>query len=215
MNYKNIYLNLCNRGKTTRKLNYSESHHILPRCMGGDDSEDNLTVLTAKEHYLAHLLLTKIYDNPSLMYAFGMMQTTTKKQKRRYTSSQYQKMKQSFSEAMKTKNPMFNEETRKKVSETRREKFRNGSLSPTVFSESVRSAISKRMTERNPMTLNPSKNRTAQPIRIHFEDGHTEDYSYAKEYCLKSGVPYSTIKLLMRAENSKCAKHGIKRIERL
>lgn len=215
MNYKNIYLNLCNRGKTTRKLNYSESHHILPRCMGGDDSENNLTVLTAKEHYLAHLLLTKIYDNSSLMYAFGMMQTSTKKTKRRYTSGQYQKMKHSYSTVMKTNNPMFNEETRKKMSETRREKFRNGSLMPTVFSDSVRKEISKRMTERNPMTLNPSKNRTAQPIRIHFEDGHTEDYSYAKEYCLKSGVPYSTIKPLMRAENSKCKKHGIKRIERL
>ena len=159
MNYKNIYLNLCNRGKTTRKLNYSESHHILPRCMGGDDSENNLTVLTAKEHYLAHLLLTKIYDNSSLMYAFGMMQTSTKKMKRRYTSGQYQKMKHSYSTVMKTNNPMFNEETRKKMSETRREKFRNGILMPTVFSDSVRKEISKRMTGNgNPMRKFPEKN---------------------------------------------------------
>ena len=69
MNYKNIYLNLCNRGKYNRNLDYSESHHIIPKCVGGDDSEINLTILTAKEHYIAHLLLTKIYKDVSLMYA--------------------------------------------------------------------------------------------------------------------------------------------------
>lgn len=38
---------------------YTEKHHIIPRCMRGDDSVENLVVLTAREHYIAHLLLTK------------------------------------------------------------------------------------------------------------------------------------------------------------
>lgn len=39
---------------------YTEKHHIIPRSMGGKDTKENLVVLTAREHYIAHLLLTKI-----------------------------------------------------------------------------------------------------------------------------------------------------------
>ena len=39
------------------KESYKERHHILPKCMGGDDSEENLIDLTAEEHCLAHKYL--------------------------------------------------------------------------------------------------------------------------------------------------------------
>lgn len=215
MNYKNIYLKLCERGKSVRTLEYSESHHIIPRCMGGDDSDNNLTTLTAKEHYIAHLLLTKIYDEVSLLYAFGMMKNNTNKNKRCYTSSQYDKMKQSYSKAMKQNNPMFNEVTRRKLSSTRKEMFRNGTLTPTVFSDEVKRQISQRMMgDNNPIRKDPSRNRTAQPIRVHFLDGKIEEYSYAKEYCLKSGLSYATMKHMLK-NNVGCKKHNILRIERI
>ena len=38
---------------------YTEKHHIVPKSMGGLDTKENLVVLTAREHYIAHLLLTK------------------------------------------------------------------------------------------------------------------------------------------------------------
>lgn len=34
-----------------------EVHHILPRCMNGDDSQSNLIRLTEREHFICHLLL--------------------------------------------------------------------------------------------------------------------------------------------------------------
>jgi len=40
---------------------YSESHHILPRALGGDNSQTNLVKLSAREHFIAHLLLAKTY----------------------------------------------------------------------------------------------------------------------------------------------------------
>lgn len=40
---------------------YYETHHAVPKCLGGDDSKDNLVRLTAAEHYIAHLLLMKMY----------------------------------------------------------------------------------------------------------------------------------------------------------
>lgn len=38
---------------------YTERHHILPRCFGGTNEKINLVRLTAREHLIAHLLLTK------------------------------------------------------------------------------------------------------------------------------------------------------------
>lgn len=39
---------------------YYESHHIIPRALGGSDEGNNLVLLTAYEHYLCHWLLTKM-----------------------------------------------------------------------------------------------------------------------------------------------------------
>ena len=48
------------------------SHHIIPRCIGGKDSPDNLVNLTFREHFVAHLLLAKIYGG-KLWHAVKMM----------------------------------------------------------------------------------------------------------------------------------------------
>lgn len=74
MDYKKIYNNLIERAKQ-REINfYVEKHHIIPRCLGGKDIDENLVSLTPEEHYLAHQLLVKIYpENKSLIYAANMM----------------------------------------------------------------------------------------------------------------------------------------------
>lgn len=40
---------------------YVERHHVLPKSLGGSDDSSNLVALTAKEHFVAHMLLAKIY----------------------------------------------------------------------------------------------------------------------------------------------------------
>jgi hypothetical protein len=52
---------------------YVEVHHILPRSMGGADTEDNLVRLTAREHFLAHWLLYRIYKTPAMARSFKLM----------------------------------------------------------------------------------------------------------------------------------------------
>jgi hypothetical protein len=39
---------------------YTEKHHVIPRSLGGNNSNTNIAILTAKEHFLCHLLLTKM-----------------------------------------------------------------------------------------------------------------------------------------------------------
>jgi hypothetical protein len=74
MDYKKIYRDLIGKGKNRILEGYSEKHHIIPRCMGGNDDPKNLVSLTPEEHYVAHQLLVKIYpDNPSIVRAAQMM----------------------------------------------------------------------------------------------------------------------------------------------
>lgn len=65
MDYKSHYDKLIDRAKC-RELDektYVESHHIIPKAIGGVDDKCNLVDLLPEEHLLAHLLLTKIYPN--------------------------------------------------------------------------------------------------------------------------------------------------------
>jgi hypothetical protein len=39
---------------------YCEKHHIIPKSLGGDNSKDNLVELTYREHFIRHMLLTKM-----------------------------------------------------------------------------------------------------------------------------------------------------------
>lgn len=70
--YTKLYLTLCRRGlsrASTRKvanniLGYSEKHHILPKCfgLGGVNDSLNFVYLSAREHFIVHRLLTKMFS---------------------------------------------------------------------------------------------------------------------------------------------------------
>lgn len=52
----------------------TETHHILPRCLGGSDDKTNLIELRVKDHSIAHLLLSEAYpDNVDLSTAAYLM----------------------------------------------------------------------------------------------------------------------------------------------
>jgi hypothetical protein len=76
MTYTKHYTNLINRAKERTLEGYKESHHIIPKCLGGTDERDNLVDLTAREHFIAHLLLWKIHpESYGLIKAISMMCT--------------------------------------------------------------------------------------------------------------------------------------------
>lgn len=112
MNHKKIYDNLIQKAKERNyyskkykiglvKTNlYLETHHIIPKCLGGDDSENNLVVLTLKEHFIAHLLLCKLYPNsPQIANAFCIMLNKTPDK----NAKSYSKYKQIYIEYLKTR----------------------------------------------------------------------------------------------------------------
>lgn len=74
MNYTCHYDKLISRARTRNLTGYVEVHHIIPTCMLGSNSPENLVKLTPEEHYFAHLLLVKMYpSHPQLICALGKM----------------------------------------------------------------------------------------------------------------------------------------------
>lgn len=75
MTYNEFIQNILNtRGRHGIENEYYERHHILARCCGGTDEENNLIDLFAEEHYIAHKLLAE--ENPNtigLQQAFACM----------------------------------------------------------------------------------------------------------------------------------------------
>lgn len=74
MDYQKHYDLLIDRAKGRIIEGYTEKHHIVPRCVGGTDDANNIVTLTAREHFIAHVLLIRIYpDNRNLIHAAVMM----------------------------------------------------------------------------------------------------------------------------------------------
>ena len=73
MTYQKIYDSLIARARARKLEGYCEKHHIIPRCMGGDNSKHNLVKLTGREHYIVHRLLLKIHKKRRLAIPVIMM----------------------------------------------------------------------------------------------------------------------------------------------
>ena len=82
-------------------LGYKELHHIIPRCMGGKDEESNLVYLTAKEHFICHLILPKMVadQNVKTKLAFALWRMTYNRScfNHTITATQYAKARSLFS----------------------------------------------------------------------------------------------------------------------
>ena len=75
MNYLRIYNKLITRAQNTTDT-CVERHHIVPRCMGGNNKKSNIVKLSPEEHFFAHILLVKIYpETHGLILAVNRMCT--------------------------------------------------------------------------------------------------------------------------------------------
>lgn len=105
MDYQKIYNQIIERAKTRQLEGYKEKHHILPKCIGGLDVKENLVELTAREHFLCHKLLCKIYPNEyKLWYALWLMVIGKQKNKLnifKINNRDYERLKKEFIDKIK------------------------------------------------------------------------------------------------------------------
>lgn len=59
--YRKWYFKIIDNANLRKIQNgYTEKHHIIPKCLNGSNDKDNIANLTAREHFICHLLLTKM-----------------------------------------------------------------------------------------------------------------------------------------------------------
>jgi hypothetical protein len=101
--YEKWYNQITSRGQTRVTDQRTESHHIIPKCLGGSNDSDNLTNVTLREHFICHWLLTKIHQGKhrhQMLKALWMMRAENQNQTRynsKITSRVYAKLKEEYS----------------------------------------------------------------------------------------------------------------------
>lgn len=128
MNYCRLYTQIVERAQAaqrSRDQGYYERHHITPRSFGGSDKKQNLVLLTAREHFICHVLLVKMYKNDRSKYqkmlrALILMKGSNANQPRYINSKLYENLKKEYSrirsEARKGKS--LSAEHKKKISDS-------------------------------------------------------------------------------------------------
>jgi len=127
MNYKQHYMVLIERAKNRIIDEFTETHHILPKCLGGNNDSSNLVELTPEEHYLAHLLLCKIHPgNNKLIYAANIMSTDS--HGNRNNNKRYGWLRKQMSKGSSgPNNPMYGKTL---TTERKKQSSHPGSLNP-------------------------------------------------------------------------------------
>ena len=179
--YYKIYQRLVNQDSDGDNM---ERHHIVPRSLGGTDEIDNLVWLTTREHYIAHLLLTKFtvgQERSKMVYACNMMCQTRDGLKVNSRLYEYIRKEHSLivSKQMSGKNnPNFGNPKNYKHSDDIKAKISKANKGRVVSNE-TKAKISKfqksrehlPLTENHKLAISEGLNRYIELNPVHFNKG--------------------------------------------
>lgn len=144
--YSKWYFSIIKNAKTRALIGYRERHHILPKSLGGTNDSSNIVELSAKEHFICHLLLIRMttgVEKRKMVYAAWQQSRSAKYKGVRITSRVYDKLRNQLSETYTgSKRAPFSDEAKanmKKAAANRR--------NPPVTSsrlERIREGVAKR-----------------------------------------------------------------------
>jgi hypothetical protein len=141
MDYQKIYNQIIERAQIRQLEDYKEKHHIIPKCLGGSNEKSNLVELTAREHFLCHLLLCEIYPKENkLKHALFLMAIGKQKSKEKVyiiNSRVYERLKKEYSIMLTGKKQ--SQETKNKKS-----KAMKGKIFPKEQKEKISNSLKGR-----------------------------------------------------------------------
>lgn len=110
----NRYIKFINSRPIREKIKFKTAyHHKVPKSLGGSNNKDNMIYLSHREHFIAHLILWKAFEE-KMQSAMWLMANTNK----RLTSKQYSILKQSNAKHISNHRQgiVFSDETKQKMS---------------------------------------------------------------------------------------------------
>ena len=166
MDYQRIYNQIIQRAQGENRVKtkdaYYEIHHIIPRCLGGNNENTNLVLLTAREHFICHLILCRLHkNNHKLWYAANAM---LMRQSLKISSRQYAEIKGNLKHSDETRRKMSESSKGrgkgKKLSDETKAKLREAHKNRLPVSEETRKKISDANKGRN-VSITIRKNLSA------------------------------------------------------
>ena len=167
--YDQLINNILNtRGRFSCGDEYHECHHIIPKCMGGSDDEENLIDLFAREHFEAHKLLAlENPDNEKLIYAWWAMSHLKDKNQKRVeiSSEEYEEAKQQYGKIRSQKvigenNPMFGISPKERMDENTYLQWKENIIKSTNSDEFKTQARDRNIGKKYPDDVNKKKGRS-------------------------------------------------------
>ena len=151
MDYIKHYEALCNGRQSMQRAKggetYYELHHILPKSLGGLDLQENLVLLTAREHYIAHLLLYVIYKQKGgsafrkMAFALVSMLSNANTSTYRFSARSYSIMREAAMYASLGRKVEDTINYKKPKSEKHREAIKQARLTAPARSEETRNKL--------------------------------------------------------------------------
>lgn len=206
--YTNTYFKIIHNAKlrnksNLKKLENMENHHIIPSSLGGNNEPENMILLTAKEHFICHLLLRKMVIGEAKMkmqYASLLMADFNKTIKK--TSRLYYHLKEQARKAKTGRK--LSEETKQKIGQSKIGKKRSEDLKRKLsliktgkkLSDEHKIKISigvkKRMRDNPPSLETKLKLSNALKGRI-FSKEHKQKIGNASKNRIQGGAKYWTV----------------------
>jgi hypothetical protein len=231
--YTKWYFSLIENAKN-RILNeneYYEKHHIIPKSIGGTNEKQNLILLTAREHFVCHLLLLKMVEllsqKRSMAYAiFSMGISHNGKRKKIISSREFELARKIAKEYVSgennnfygkgyllsgNKNPMYKKPCYYNMSKSKKQQWKNN-ISKGVMGEK-NPFYGKFHSKEVKKMLSEQK---SIPIKVTFKDGTVVEFSqykYLGTYLGKS--EHLGCKLCKENFFYLHEKYGIKTIEKI
>lgn len=181
--YTRYYYGIIEKAANRVTEGYTEKHHIIPRSIGGSNNHDNLVNLTGREHYVCHLLLTKMVtgqEKYKMVKAALMMahMTGPGQERHKVTGRMY--------EVLKLSQPPVPQSTRDKNSKSQKERFKNipGTFKNKKHTEETLKKLQKPKSEKQ--KLNQSLAMTGRfKGRIPHNKGKTYEELYGIERAIE------------------------------
>jgi hypothetical protein len=180
-----------NKRRAKKLLGYTEFHHIIPQSVGPQfkDHLENVVALSAKEHFVVHLLLTKMFDNPAfsnkMKFAFKRMRHDDTGL--RYTSPYYSKLRLTMPPVNLGKVHVTNGYDTRFLSVD--------SAIPDGWFLGAAPLYKKRR-----KAINARLKKSVKVIDMHQDASYV--ISNLKQWCVDNSIPYSTVSSAIRSSHT-------------
>ena len=207
--YTRLYFSIVNNAlsRSLSPASYVERHHIIPKSLSGSNTKDNLVVLTAREHFICHWLLTKmtigVARSKMVRAAIGMKRARAY-QDRYINSRLYESIRKEYAKLSQEQNlgKLHSNETKAKMSVASKGK-------PKTKEHAANISVGLKGKSKGPMSEEQKLKRSAKlKGRVSPNLGNTGNYKHSDE--AKQKIIESNKKRIVSEETKARIAAGVK-----